>query len=421
MKYRAELTIVLKGACMGVADVIPGVSGGTLALILGIYQQFIDAVKSISPRPVLPFLRWVFSGFKAEQWQVFMEALGTIHLRFLIPLGAGIAVAMAVGAKVIPELMESYPATMRGLFFGLIVASVSVPIKMMPSREWKHRALAAGLALVCGATGFSLTDPNAVVDTTSQWVHVQVEHEQSLELALRRGPSALTANQVYWSEQNTGLRASHRAADPRQAAAFAVAHHAAGEVRATDKHTMKELTKPYNELLVPAGTVIKVPRPSYWFVFLAGAIAICAMVLPGVSGSFLLLVFGVYYFILNAAKSIPVLLLEGEVPTEALLYVACMVAGIGVGLLSFARVMSFLLQRFPTATMGALAGLMLGCLRAVWPYQQTVDGTISNYVPAAWSAGDLIPLGAVGAGAVLVIILQIVGGRSSGSDVEVVS
>jgi putative membrane protein len=145
------------------------------------------------------------------------------------------------------------------------------------------------------------------------------------------------------------------------------------------------------------------------------------MVLPGVSGSFLLLVFGVYYFILNAAKSIPVLLLEGEVPTEALLYVACMVAGIGVGLLSFARVMSFLLQRFPTATMGALAGLMLGCLRAVWPYQQTVDGTISNYVPAAWSAGDLIPLGAVGAGAVLVIILQIVGGRSSGSDVEVVS
>jgi putative membrane protein len=158
---------------------------------------------------------------------------------------------------------------------------------------------------------------------------------------------------------------------------------------------------------------LSVPRPSYWFVMLAGAIAICAMVLPGISGSFLLLIFGVYYFILNAAKSIPTLLLTGTVPTEAIIYVTCMLTGIGVGLLSFARVMSFLLRKFPTATMGALVGLMVGCLRAIWPYQMQSEGRIVNYLPSTWGSAEFIPLAAVVVGIVLVVVLQIVGNRSS--------
>ncbi len=397
---------------MGIADVIPGVSGGTLALILGIYHRFIDAVKSITHRPVMPFFRWVLSGFKADQKQAFLDALGTVHLRFLLPLGFGIAVAMGVGAKVIPELMERYPATMRGLFFGLIVASVAVPIKLMPRRDPVAMGIAFVLALGCGVAGFSLTDPNAIVDTTSEWVKVRVDEPQTLEHALRRGPSALTANQVYWSEQNAGLRAAYEAAEPEKAQALADAHAGEGMILATDKKAMKAVAEPYNELMVPVGTVLSVPRPSYWFVMLAGAVAICAMVLPGISGSFLLLIFGVYYFILNAAKSIPTLLLAGTVPTEAIIYVACMLTGIGVGLLSFARVMSFLLRKFPTATMGALVGLMVGCLRAIWPYQMQAEGRIVNYLPQTWGSAELIPLVAVAIGIVLVIVLQVVGNRS---------
>lgn len=414
MKYRKELGIALKGVCMGVADVIPGVSGGTLALILGIYQQFIDAVKSISPRPILPLFRWVLSGFKPPQKAVFLEALAKIHLRFLVPLGLGIGVAMVIGAKVIPELMESYPATMRGLFFGLIVASVAVPIKLMPRRDPVSIGVAAVLALACGVAGYSLTDPNAIVDTTSEWVEVHVDQAQTLEHALRRGPSSLTANQVYWSAQNGSLRSSYAGAEPESARLLAESHAAEGAVVATDKKAMKAVSEPYNELMVPVGTVIHVPRPSHWFVMLAGAIAICAMVLPGISGSFLLLILGVYYFILNAAKSIPMLLATGTFPTQALLYVACMVTGIAVGLLSFARVMSFLLRKFPTATMGALVGLMVGCLRAIWPYQTQVDGAIVNYMPAVWGSAELIPLAAVAVGIVTVVVLQLVGARSGG-------
>lgn len=413
MKYRKELGIVLKGVCMGIADVIPGVSGGTLALILGIYHQFIDAVKSVSHRPVMPFFRWVFSGFKAPQKAAFLEALGTVHLRFLIPLGLGIATAMAVGAKVIPTLMENHPATMRGLFFGLIVASVAVPIKLMPRKDPVSMGVAAVLALACGVAGYSLTDPNAIVDTTSEWVEVRVEEPQTLEHALRRGPSALTANQVYWSEQNADLRAAYAAAEPESAAALEAAHKGEAPVRATDKKKMKLVAEPYNEIMVPAGAVLKVPRPSYWFVLLAGAVAICAMVLPGISGSFLLLIFGVYYFILNAAKSIPTLILAGTMPVQAGIYVGCMITGIGVGLLSFARVMSFLLKKFPTATMGALVGLMIGCLRAIWPYQTDVDGAIVNHIPDTWGAAELMPLGAVVVGIVLVLVLQVVGNRSA--------
>ena len=308
--------------------------------------------------------------------------------------------------------MERYPATMRGLFFGLIVASVAVPIKLMPRRDPVAMGIAFVLALGCGVAGFSLTDPNAIVDTTSEWVKVRVDEPQTLEHALRRGPSALTANQVYWSEQNAGLRAAYEAAEPEKAQALADAHAGEGMILATDKKAMKAVAEPYNELMVPVGTVLSVPRPSYWFVMLAGAVAICAMVLPGISGSFLLLIFGVYYFILNAAKSIPTLLLAGTVPTEAIIYVACMLTGIGVGLLSFARVMSFLLRKFPTATMGALVGLMVGCLRAIWPYQMQAEGRIVNYLPQTWGSAELIPLVAVAIGIVLVIVLQVVGNRS---------
>ncbi|MFT4703790.1 MAG: putative membrane protein, partial [Bradymonadia bacterium] len=97
--------LVMKGMAMGFADVIPGVSGGTLALITGIYVSFLEAIKSLNINWIPPLFAWAFSGFKAEKRHVFFEAFLTIHWGFLIPLGVGIVLAFGLGSVIVPELM----------------------------------------------------------------------------------------------------------------------------------------------------------------------------------------------------------------------------------------------------------------------------------------------------------------------------
>jgi putative membrane protein len=412
MKWRKELVLVAKGVCMGVADVIPGVSGGTLALILGIYAQFIAAIKSINPSPALAALRWVASGFKAPQKEALKDALATVHLPFLLPLGAGIVTALGVGSVVIPKLMELFPEIMRGLFFGLILASVAIPWKLMDKRDRGKLAGALALAVVAAVAGYASTDPNRVLDNTTHWTTIEAAPDSTLEKVLRRGPSAQTAEQAYWAPQNQALRDAIARADPAKAQELDQLRHAETQSVATDKKALKARALPYNDLAVPAGTAVQVARPTYAFIFVAGAIAICAMVLPGISGSFLLLVMGVYYFILNALKGIPLQLLEGTVPTESLLYVTLFIAGIAVGITSFSRVLSWLLTHQPTLTMGALVGLMIGCLRPLWPYQQTVQGQIQHVLPTAWGGLEIAALGAVAAGIAAVALLAWLGERT---------
>ncbi|MFW6054002.1 MAG: DUF368 domain-containing protein [Persicimonas sp.] len=130
-----RLFLFLKGMCMGLADIVPGVSGGTMALILGIYTQFIDALKSLHLYWVGPLWRWVARGRKKEDWRAFVEEVGTMNLAFLVTLGVGIFTAIIIGSLVIPTLMEDYPVQMRAFFFGLIVASVWVPLKMISPGE----------------------------------------------------------------------------------------------------------------------------------------------------------------------------------------------------------------------------------------------------------------------------------------------
>ncbi len=402
------LTLLLKGACMGLADVIPGVSGGTIALILGIYQQFIEAIRSVNPKPLFALGRWIASGFKADKRQELLDALETIHLRFLIPLGMGIVGAVAVGAMIIPTLMENFPQIMRGLFFGLILASIVVPWKMIPRESTGKFATALVLAALAAVAGYTLTDPNTVIDTSSEWVEVQsqAEEPEKLKDVIRRGPSSLTSEQVYWSDKNEALRKAIEASAPETAQKLAESHAMATGVVPTDKKALKALAKPYDDLMVPPKTTLSVPRPGFVFIFFAGAIAICAMVLPGVSGSFLLLVMGAYYFVLNALKGTLTQLAHLELPINSILYLALFIGGIAVGILSFARVLSWLLRHQPGPTMGVLMGLMIGCLRAIWPYQQTVDGTITNVIPQSWGGQEIGAVVAIVAGIILVTILS---------------
>src|SRR5690606_27607896 len=133
---------------------------------------------------------------------------------------------------------------------------------------------------------------------------------------------------------------------------------------------------PYDEVIVPAGTPVRVPRPELWFVFVSGLIAICAMILPGISGSYLLLILGNYFFILNALKGFLKTAASLQLPLNQGAYVVVFCLGCGIGLLGFARVLSYLLREHAVPTLGVLVGLMIGCLRGIWPFRATVDGIV---------------------------------------------
>lgn len=245
----ALLRYVLYGALMGGADVVPGVSGGTMALIVGVYERLVRALSSL----VSFGLALVRLDLDAAQthWT-------SVPWRLLVPLFGGIAGAILVGAKVIPPLMEAFPASMRGLFLGLVAASLLIPAR----RIERMTVLRGGIGLACAAGAFFLT----------------------------------------------GL------------------------------------------------PVLSVSDPSLLRVFLSATVAICAMVLPGVSGAFLLEALGIYTPTLEALNAL------------VWDYVLTFGLGAAVGLGTFAKLLDLLLTHRHDATMAALVGLIAGALRALWPY-----------------------------------------------------
>lgn len=247
---QSPIIIVLKGFCMGAADVVPGVSGGTMAFILGIYQQLIEAIKSFD-------LAWLQGLFRLQAKIIFKRP----HFAFLIPLGIGIFSALIFFTRIIslPTLIYTHPEAVYGLFFGLILGSVWILLA--------HADTLKPVNLVALLTG-------------------------------------LVAGVLVFN-------------------------------------------------LVPVQT----PEAS-WFVFLSGALAICAMILPGISGSFILLILNKYSYIFNAIGYFKFSIL---VPF-----------GLGAitGLLLFSRILSFILKTYYQATIMLITGILLASLRVIWPYQQ---------------------------------------------------
>ena len=142
----------LRGVCMGVADVIPGVSGGTVALVLGIYPRLVGAVGSVGPgmlRRILqrPFRSLVREGFgDPGRLGDSSDGVQAGHILLLASVVAGVAPAIAVGAQVLPPLLSAHPEQMRGLFLGLVAASVTIPARQIRHRSLRRWLLAAGAA-----------------------------------------------------------------------------------------------------------------------------------------------------------------------------------------------------------------------------------------------------------------------------------
>lgn len=252
---RESVLLFLKGVCMGSADIVPGVSGGTIALITGIYGQLLDAIQSINGRSFKALLSFDLKGF-----------VGRVHLRFLLILLSGIALALVSLARVMHFLLERQPVPTWAFFLGLIAASLIIIGRQI--RSWQG---SGGAFFLLGAIGaYYLVD------------------------------------------------------------------------------------------MIPVST----PEAS-WFIFLSGAIAICAMILPGISGSFLLLIIGKYQFITGA--------LRDPLVGEHLVILLIFAAGCMVGILSFSRFLNIMLHSYHNATMSLLAGLVCGSMRKVWPWKEVLE------------------------------------------------
>ncbi|WP_090276227.1 DUF368 domain-containing protein [Halopseudomonas litoralis] len=235
---------------MGAADVVPGVSGGTIAFITGIYDRLLAAISACTPNKLV----WLLRGRIRETWQ-------SIDGNFLVALLAGVVTSIATLANLISYLLGEHPELVWSFFFGLIL--VSVVLVGREIQRWNLWTLA--MLLVGAAFAYVIT-----VAAPLQW--------------------------------------------------------------------------PVNPVMI----------------FLAGAIAICAMILPGISGSFILLLLGLYATVLGAVRSFDVTLLT------------VFIFGCLVGILSFSRLLSWLLQHARDVTLAFLTGLMLGSLNKVWPWKQTL-------------------------------------------------
>ncbi|MBA3315910.1 MAG: DUF368 domain-containing protein [Planctomycetaceae bacterium] len=261
MTIRDDAVHFARGLLMGSADIVPGVSGGTVALIVGIYNRLVTAIS-----------RFDLITLDLARRRKFGEAAARIDLRFLMALGAGIATAILLLSSVITMLLVEHRQHTYAAFFGMILGSSLLVARLVP--RWNPLRIAA---LVAGAVG--------------AFVFV-------------------------------GL---------------------------------PQLQNP--------------PQFSPAYLFVCGFFAICAMILPGVSGSFLLLILGAYTQVLELLHRLKGMLKGEMLSTNDVVCLAAFCIGMASGLIGFSKILRWLLARHESVTLAILTGFMLGSLRRLWPYQ----------------------------------------------------
>jgi uncharacterized membrane protein len=385
--------LFLRGLAMGAADVVPGVSGGTIAFITGIYSQFINALRSVSPL----FLLRLGTGRIGDAKREFRA----IHWQILLPVGAGVALAILLLSKTILELMDDKPGATYALFFGLILASAWLPFKRMNQPGAMH----LGIALIT-AIGAWL-----VVGLQPDGIQVRVIEGQN--------PQTAEAVTVFYGgkiRQAADLDAIKSARDAHAQPDSAIAVFDpkgvlkrngisvnTGDHVFTDKSKLKAWIETKPSLLI-----LGEHRVPLGLIFLYGLIAISAMVLPGLSGSFLLLFLGVYHSVFTAIHQCkdhllaligkapnPITALNAGTPMADFVFLGVFGLGVLLGLVTFSRVVAILFEKAHDATMAGLIGLMIGALHL--PGAQVL--TEVNQGQTKWAI--VLIVGLVGASVVL--------------------
>ena len=375
--------LAAKGFCMGAADVIPGVSGGTMALVLGIYRRLIHSIRLMDITLALALLKGEFYRRYFARLKTPIDPFGedptssrADAAAFLTVLVVGIASAIVTGAKLIPALMAAYPEPMRGFFFGLILVSILAPLRMMREKRLSHLPILLFFALATywivglhlDASGFAQTE---ISFTAEEAPKEDIVFDASIRIAPegleKLGKHNLAFTPVSVSTWPAG-ETTHRLK------VVSIRTGEDGNLEAGSLKTLwgqtherggsKIVWKPLEETSEDGAWWAKVAltqkedatggtNPALWYLFVCGAIAICAMILPGLSGAFLLLLLGQYDYILDSLSH----LISGNL--DAAPIVGVFLAGIAVGILSFSRFLHWLLDRAHDATMIALVGLMI--------------------------------------------------------------
>ena len=409
---KSWLPYTLRGVCMGIADVIPGVSGGTLALILGIYARFIGGLSAIGPR-MLNNLR------KGAFWKRLAVGLRNPdalqddeidtdagHVLFLAFVCLGVGAAVVVASRFIPDLLDRYPAQMRGFFFGLVLASVVVPIRMMKARKPVH-AISFLVAMIGTYVLFGLPIDASERATGRVEVSLPSAVEQDTPLPAmgvllmtdRHGGSA-KREVSFGPSRDVVIKAGQASVE------FDVVARMAGTEANLESGQITRIEGgPEGAVVRQLGTTQGGVAPSLLFIFLAGFIAISAMVLPGISGSFILLMLGLYHYMTYTLRAVVYDRDPDAFGTAAVFGVALV-----LGITTFSRLLNWLLKRHHDVTLAALVGLMLGSLRRIWPFTETgYDGVVSNVLPASFDSTAAVALGLAILGAAIVLTLERVG------------
>lgn len=397
---------------MGLSDAVPGVSGGTMALVLGIYARLVDAVSGIGGA-MLRRLRsrsfWTRLREEARRPAEVNpassaaedpEGADAARLLLLASLAVGLVPALVAGSATLPSLLNLYPAQMRGLFLGLVLASVAIPARQIGRWRPALLLLAAAAALV---TAWFVGLPERTAGNARGTVALHFDEPLARDALFTPRNVTLVAAQANGVEVAYGLASSETVPAGSTAAQLEVVARMAGAAGNAVPGAVHEVERsPVPVASVSQPEAMRGGRdPSLALVFVAGLLAISAMTLPGVSGAFVLLLLGLYHYVTHALKAT----LAGGDPESALV-VATMVAAMGTGLLTFARVLRWLFDRWREGTLAVLVGLMAGSLRKLWPFvEHGPDGSEALAWPgvADPALGATVLLFAAGAGAVLAL------------------
>ena len=270
------LFTVIKGGLVGIANIIPGVSGGTFALILGIFDRIIGSLNAINGNTFKVVLRLITSGFKKDARDDIVAEWKRLDATFLLLLLIGAGIAILSSSFLIQYLLANHYSPTLAFFVGLILPSIAIPWSMLDKK---------GVVLLWAIPGIALTVGVALI----------------------------------MPDNAGGLD---------------------------------------NPLMA----------------FATGAIAISAMILPGISGSYVMLVMGQYQNVLTKLTNLQVGLTKGSIDFGAVIWLALLALGMAVGILLFARLLHFLLKRYKSATMAFLIGLLVGSLYVLWPFKDLDAG-----------------------------------------------
>ncbi len=305
----------LIGFCLGTANIIPGVSGGTFLLVFNIYERVFSILSNINISNIRIFIDLlyglIFKSNKSEILSRFLDFLNKNDFIFLVKLVIGAVIAIISLSSLMKYLITHHFSVTYALFFGLILMSISIPVKML-----KQKKAVLIIFILLGAIA-------------TIWVTYSVDPYKKAKLKS-------DTYEIQYLKNQTSM-----------------------ESHSVTPSTIPEISKTFSY-------IGKYSSDEYVFAAICGAASVSAMVLPGISGSLVLILMGQYFEVVSAISGLATL------NVDDILFLSVFTLGMIIGGLLFAKFVSAVLARFYNATMAFLIGLMIGSLYALWPFKKSM-------------------------------------------------